>query len=103
MEGMGHNSVDLIYLDPSFNSNRDYNAIYKDETGRPLPEQVENFKDTQEIDAQCELTIRDIPFLMLEQGIDHAVVEFVQAWMVALRKTNPALLSYLVYMTKRLL
>ena len=31
-------SVDLIYLDPPFNSNRQYNSIYKDETGRPLPD-----------------------------------------------------------------
>ena len=28
-------SVDLIYLDPPFNSNRDYHNIYRDETGRP--------------------------------------------------------------------
>ena len=27
-------SVDLVYLDPSFNSNRDYNVIFKDESGR---------------------------------------------------------------------
>ena len=31
-------SVNLIYLDPPFNSNQEYNAIYKDETGRPLPD-----------------------------------------------------------------
>ena len=30
---MNLGSVDLIYLDPPFNSNRDYNNIYKDETG----------------------------------------------------------------------
>ena len=30
-------SVDLIYLDPPFNSNREYNNIYKDETGRHYP------------------------------------------------------------------
>ena len=40
---MGLNAVDLIYLDPPFNSNRAYNAIYKDETGRPLPDQIEAF------------------------------------------------------------
>ena len=40
---MGVNCVDLIYLDPPFNSNRTYNAIYKDETGRPLPDQIEAF------------------------------------------------------------
>lgn len=25
-------SVDLIYLDPPFNSNRDYNVLFKDES-----------------------------------------------------------------------
>ena len=38
-------SVDLIYLDLPFNSNREYNAIYKDETGHPLPDQIEVFCD----------------------------------------------------------
>lgn len=28
-------SVDLIYLDPPFNSNRDYNVIFKDESRVP--------------------------------------------------------------------
>ena len=27
-------SVDLVYLDPPFNSNRDYNVIFKDESGQ---------------------------------------------------------------------
>jgi len=26
-------SVDLIYVDPPFNSNRDYNVIFRDESG----------------------------------------------------------------------
>ena len=64
-------SVDLIYLDPSFNSNRDYNAIYKDETGRPLPGgQVEVFKNTWELSQQHEKTIQHLPDLMLQCGID---------------------------------
>ena len=37
MEEMHLGSVDLIYLDPPFNSQRDYNAIYKDETGGRCP------------------------------------------------------------------
>ena len=37
MQGMQAGSVDLIYLDPPFNSQRNYHNIYKDETGRPLP------------------------------------------------------------------
>jgi DNA modification methylase len=28
-------SVDLVYLDPPFNSNRDYNVIFRDESGNP--------------------------------------------------------------------
>ncbi len=28
-----NNSVDLIYLDPPFNSNRNYNVLFKDESG----------------------------------------------------------------------
>ena len=33
-------SVDLIYLDPPFNSNRDYNVIFKDESGNPTDAQL---------------------------------------------------------------
>ena len=40
MQGMALQSVDLIYLDPPFNSNREYNAIYKGGAGRPLPDQI---------------------------------------------------------------
>lgn len=33
-------AVDLIYLDPPFNSKRDYNLIYKDETGAAPSAQI---------------------------------------------------------------
>jgi len=29
-------SVDLIYLDPPFNSNRNYNVLFKDESGTEM-------------------------------------------------------------------
>ncbi|MYC34526.1 MAG: site-specific DNA-methyltransferase [Chloroflexi bacterium] len=95
--------VDLIYLDPPFNSNRQYNAIYKDETGRPLPDQVEAFCDMWELDAERERAIRAMPVLMREAGIDDPVVEFWRLWMSALRGTQPRLLAYLSYMAQRLL
>jgi len=41
--GLNLNSVYLIDLDSPFNSNRNYNAIYKDETGRLLPDQLDVF------------------------------------------------------------
>ena len=95
--------VDLIYLDPPFNSNRNYNAIYKDETGRPLPDQIEAFCDMWELDEERERAIRTMPVLMRENGIDDSTVEFWKLWMRALRDTQPRLLAYLSYMVQRLL
>ena len=95
-------SVDLIYLDPPFNSNREYNAIYKDETGRPLPDQIEAFNDTWTLDAERERAIRHMPILLREAGIEDSVADFWRLWMNALRGTNPKLLAYLSYMVERL-
>ncbi len=39
-------SVDLIYLDPPFNSNRDYNAFLSDTRGQKAEAQLQAFKDT---------------------------------------------------------
>ena len=96
-------SVDLIYLDPPFNSNREYNAIYKDETGRPLPDQIEAFCDLWDLDEQRERTLKAMPILMRETGIDDDVVNFWRMWINALRGTQPRLLAYLSYMVERLL
>ncbi|MYC07980.1 MAG: site-specific DNA-methyltransferase [Chloroflexi bacterium] len=96
-------SVDLIYLDPPFNSNRQYNAIYKDETGRQLPDQIEAFCDMWELDAERDRAIRAMPVLMRDAGIDDAIAEFWKLWMRALRDTQPRLLAYLSYMAQRLL
>ena len=103
MEEMPLGSVDLIYLDPPFNSNRDYSAIYKDETGRPLPDQMEAFGDMWVLDERRERELRTMPVLMREAGIDDQAVEFWRLWMNALRGTQPSLLAYMSYMTQRLL
>ena len=39
-------SVDLIYLDPPFNSNRNYNVLFKDESGFEADAQIVAFEDT---------------------------------------------------------
>ena len=95
--------VDLIYLDPPFNSDRSYNARDKDETGRPLPDQVEAFNDMWVLDEDRERSIRHMPVLVREAGIDDAVAEFWKIWMNALRNTQPNLLAYLSYMVERLI
>lgn len=103
LQDFGLASVDLIYLDPPFNSNRQYNAIYRDHTGRPLPDQVEAFCDTWELDDERERAIRAMPVLMRESGIDDDTAELWRLWMRALRHTQPRLLAYLSYMAQRLL
>jgi site-specific DNA-methyltransferase (adenine-specific) len=45
-EYIADESVDLIYLDPPFNSNRSYNVLFKDETGRESDAQLVAFDDT---------------------------------------------------------
>jgi site-specific DNA-methyltransferase (adenine-specific) len=39
-------TIDLIYLDPPFNSSRNYNVLYKDESGAEAESQIVAFEDT---------------------------------------------------------
>lgn len=103
MRNMPSMCVDLIYLDPPFNSQRNYNLIYKKLTGQPVPEQEEAFCDAWELDAEKEQMARDMPGEFRKQGVDDDIVAFWTAWINALRHTQPRLLAYLVYMSYRLL
>ena len=103
MKDMNVNSIDLIYLDPPFNSNRTYNAIYKDNTGQRLPEQIEAFCDVWELNEDRIRAIENMHVLMREAGLDDSAVKLWKLWMTALRNTQPRLLAYLSYMTERLL
>ena len=38
-------SIDLIYLDPPFNSNRSYNVLFKEESGLSADSQITAFDD----------------------------------------------------------
>ncbi len=38
--------IDLVYLDPPFNSNRSYNVLFKETSGVSAPAQIEAFEDT---------------------------------------------------------
>jgi DNA modification methylase len=100
---MKSESVDLIYLDPPFKSDQNYNLVYKTMTGKPVPEQAQAFCDTWDMDAEKEQVARTMPVLMREKGVDEYYVEFWNLWMKALRYTQPHLLAYLIYMVQRLL
>src|SRR3954452_11353295 len=49
-------SVDLIYLDPPFNSSRNYNVLFKNERGEESEAQITAFEDTWHWDAVAQAT-----------------------------------------------
>jgi len=94
-------AVDLIYLDPPFNSNRAYSVIFKDESGRGSDAQIEAFDDTWHWGPRVESTYQYLTNFSRHQG---AVSTEVSALVGALRKaigTNQ-MMAYLVEMTVRL-
>lgn len=102
-EKMGKDSVDLIYLDPPFKSDAAYNLLYKNYTGKPVPEQAEAFFDTWTLDAHKMELARTMPVLLRDFGVPDYFIEFWRLWMRALKDVQPELLAYLVYMVQRLL
>jgi site-specific DNA-methyltransferase (adenine-specific) len=53
-------SVDLIYLDPPFNSNRTYNVLFKQESGAESEAQIAAFEDTWHWNQAAEDTYRQL-------------------------------------------
>jgi len=90
------NSIDLIYLDPPFSSNRDYNILYKEVSGKWSEAQIKAFSDSWTWDKVAEDTLQDIRLKApLEVGkLIEGVVEGIGTTPVS---------AYLVMMTPRLL
>jgi site-specific DNA-methyltransferase (adenine-specific) len=59
-EYIADESVDLIYLDPPFNSNRSYNVLFKDESGRESESQITAFDDTWHWNQSAEAIYREM-------------------------------------------
>ena len=100
MRQMPRESVDLIYLDPPFNSNRVYNTIYRDELGRELPDQVEAFHDIWRLDAD---KVKQIKEFKRSSEVTSIVGQLLDLWIISLQNNNPSLMAYLFYMVERLL
>lgn len=93
-EYITNESVDLIYLDPPFNSNRNYNILFKDESGKEAEAQITAFEDTWHWSRQTEETYREL----VDQS---SPVGFMIG---ALRQTigTNQMMAYLVMMAARL-
>lgn len=53
-------SVDLVYLDPPFNSKRTYNVLFKDESGKDSEAQIAAFDDTWHWDEGAESAYHEL-------------------------------------------
>jgi DNA modification methylase len=53
-------SVDLIYLDPPFNSSATYNVLFKEPTGKPSQAQMSAFEDTWHWGLDSERALQEI-------------------------------------------
>lgn len=88
-------SVDLIYLDPPFNSNRSYNVLFKDESGEESEAQITAFDDTWHWSLTAEATYKEII-----ENSPAAVTEMIGS-LRSFIGTNQ-MMAYLVMMTARL-
>jgi adenine specific DNA methylase Mod len=53
-------NVDLIYLDPPFNSNANYNILFKSPAGKSADCQIEAFEDTWQWNDKAEAGFHDV-------------------------------------------
>jgi len=87
-------SVDLVYLDPPFNSNRDYNVLFKEQSGEPAQAQVKAFTDTWK---WSPITYADF----CESCPRDQLVKLIQGFVETLGRNEVT--AYLVMMAPRLL
>ncbi len=89
-------SVDLVYLDPPFNSNRSYNVLFKESTGQSADAQITAFDDTWHWGPSSEEALSEI-----NQRANPVTVEIVNAIVSSVKRNDVA--AYLVIMTVRLI
>jgi site-specific DNA-methyltransferase (adenine-specific) len=87
-------SVDLVYLDPPFKSNADYNVLFAEQDGTRSPAQIKAFTDTWRWDETAAAAFE----AMVETGGD--VSRTMQAFRMLLPGSD--MLAYLSMMAPRL-
>lgn len=81
-------SVDLIYLDPPFNSRQDYNVLFAEKDGTRSASQITAFKDTWEWNEEAARSYEEV----IEQG--GRVADAMRAFRTLLGATD--MLAYLI-------
>lgn len=86
--------VDLIYLDPPFNSKRNYNILFGTETGHPSSQYLA-FHDTWQWDAIAAERVR-----AMTSAVNNPASTAIRGLQIVLGSSG--MLSYLSYMAERL-
>ena len=89
-------SVDLIYLDPPFNSNASYNILFKSPAGAGADASIEAFDDSWSWGPTASSALMDIA-----QSGNHTLHVLMQAMKTAIGEN--AMMAYLAMMAVRLL
>lgn len=88
-------SVDLVYLDPPFKSNQNYNVLFADQDGTRSPAQIRAFEDTWRWDQSSAAAYEEV----VESGGRSSQV--MQAFRTFLGEND--MLAYLAMMAPRLI
>ncbi len=94
-ERIAAESVDLIYLDPPFNSNASYNVLFKEGSGEESAAQITAFDDTWHWTIESERAYREV----VTQGPDK-LSRLLQALREFLGQND--MMAYLTMMAQRL-
>ncbi len=87
-------SVDLVYLDPPFNSNASYNVLFAEKDGTQAASQIKAFEDTWKWDDSAARAFEEV----VESG--GRVSQVMQAFRTFLNESD--MLAYLAMMAPRL-
>jgi DNA modification methylase len=88
-------SVDLIYLDPPFNSRQDYNVLFAEKDGSRSSSQIKAFEDTWEWNQEAQRTYEEL----VEAG--GQVADVMRAFRTFLKGSD--MMAYLAMMAPRLI
>lgn len=94
---MPDESVDLIYLDPPFNSQQNYNVLFKETSGTPEAAQFKAFEDTWKWDMAANAALSQIH---TDPAVPAPLVDLTKTFMNFLRPSP--MMAYLVQMAIRL-
>ncbi len=97
-EHFADESVDLVYLDPPFNSNANYNVLFREQSGEEPPAQIQAFSDTWRWTQESERTYENE--IILNPATPPRVKDLVSALRQSIGRND--VMAYVVMMAPRL-